>query len=85
MSYLKYGYSYATKENIGKRDEAALKVLRKLPTVGTMTRKELTVTINGQSQVYTLGKGNEYFNGKISLTSVLETVAKGTGNKIQIA
>lgn len=68
-----------------KRNEGALKLLRKLPTVGTMTRKELTVTINGITNVWTLGKNNEYyFNGK-GLTETLEITAKGTGNKITIA
>lgn len=78
-------YGTHGRKDSGKRNEGALKFLRKMPTVGTMTRKELTVTINGITNVWTLGKKNEYYlNGK-GLTETLEITAKGTGNKITIA
>jgi hypothetical protein len=64
---------------------AKLNFVRKLPTIGTMTRKQLTVTVNEMATVYTLGKKNEYFNDQGQpLTKVLETLAMGKGNKISI-
>jgi hypothetical protein len=64
---------------------AKLNYVRKLPTVGTMERKQLTVTINEIETVYTLGKKNEYFNTQgIALTKTLETLAMSKGNKISI-
>jgi hypothetical protein len=71
------------KKKIGS--DARYNAVRKLETVGTMERKELTVTINGMETVYTLGKKNEYFNAQgIALTKTLETLAMSKGNKISI-
>lgn len=62
-----------------------LDFIRTLPTIGTMERKQLTVTVNGLETVYTLGKKNEYYNAQgMALTKTLETLATEKGNKISI-
>lgn len=66
-----------------KKNEGALKTLRKLPS-GTPSKKELTVTINGTSAVWTYGKKGDYWlNGK-ALMETLETLANNGHNKISI-
>lgn len=87
----RYGCAGIAKDQ-GKRNEGALKVLRKLPTPGKTDRKTLTVTVNDYAMVFTIGNGNEYFNtlhdgtpGKQSLSDYLQALASGKGNKIQIA
>lgn len=76
----KYGFIKANGISNSKLD-----YIRTLPTVGTMERKQLTVTVNGLETVYMLGKKNEYFNTQgIALTKTLETLAMSKGNKISI-
>lgn len=84
-AYCKKGGAPSYKNNYGCTNLGKLQFLQKLPTVGTMERKQLTVTVNGLETVYTLGKKNEYYNSQgTALNKTLETLAAGKGNKISI-